>query len=77
MDVQMPNVNGLDLCRLVRTHPQHRRLPILMLTAAIDAESIRAVYDAGADDYASKPILGDELLARVHNRLVRVHSLRF
>jgi DNA-binding response OmpR family regulator len=74
LDIEMPTFNGIDLCRVVRQDSQWGDLPILIITAHTDAESIRQVFAAGADDFVAKPILGPELVTRVISRVERVRS---
>lgn len=76
LDLDMPEVNGLELCRLVRGDPRWATLPVLVLTASTDARIVQQVFAAGADDYVSKPFVGPELLTRVSNRLDRVRLHR-
>ncbi len=76
LDVEMPDVNGLELCQLLRSDPHWRQLPVLFLTARVDAETQRQVFAIGADDYMSKPVVAAELATRLLNRLQRVQSLR-
>jgi diguanylate cyclase (GGDEF)-like protein len=71
LDVDMPHLNGIELCRVVRNDPRWRELPVLFLTGHTDADTVRRVFAAGADDYVSKPIVGPELIARITNRLER------
>ncbi|HZG41848.1 MAG TPA: response regulator, partial [Longimicrobium sp.] len=71
LDVDMPHLNGIELCRVVRSDPAWRHVPILFLTARADRETIYRVFAAGADDYLSKPIVGPELVSRIRNRLDR------
>ncbi|MGA9381094.1 MAG: response regulator [Phormidium sp.] len=73
LDIEMPGFSGLDLCQAVRNDPRWSELPILFLSAHQDTETVRQVFAAGGDDYASKPILEPELIARVLNRLERFH----
>jgi diguanylate cyclase (GGDEF)-like protein len=76
LDIEMPEINGLELCQVVRSDPNWSGLSVLFLTAHTDAETIRQVFSVGADDYLSKPIMEPELLARVVNRLARTRILR-
>jgi diguanylate cyclase (GGDEF)-like protein len=76
LDVDMPHLNGIELCRVVRNDPRWRGLPVLFLTAYTDADTVRRVFAAGADDYVSKPIVGPELVARITNRLERTQLHR-
>ncbi len=76
LDIEMPNLNGIDLCRVVRNDPHWSELPVLFLSAHRDIETVNGVFVAGADDYVSKPVLGPELIARVLNRLERTFIFR-
>jgi two-component system, OmpR family, response regulator MprA len=69
LDVMMPNIDGLTVCRVLRS--ERNRLPILMLTARTETSDRVAGLDAGADDYLAKPFDLDELLARVRALLRR------
>lgn len=74
LDWMLPEISGLDVCRAIRKRWDALRLPILMVTAKTDAESISAAFAAGASDYLTKPFLGAELRARVaaHLRIKRL-----
>lgn len=76
LDLDMPQILGDDLCRLIRSVPQWAGLPILFLTAHSDPDTVCALFAAGADDFVSKPFNGPELVARVQNRLERTKMLR-
>ncbi len=71
LDIQMPNLNGIELCQQIRSHPQWDDLPILFLTAHTNAEMISQVFNLGAVDYINKPILGPEFITRIINCLER------
>jgi signal transduction histidine kinase len=70
-DVFMPRMDGYELCRALRAHEKTRSLPVLLLTAHGELEHVLEGFDAGADDYLTKPFHARELLARleVHVRL--------
>lgn len=74
LDWMLPEVSGLEICQRVRERRNPLALPILMVTAKTDAESIAAAFAAGASDYLTKPFLGAELRARVASHL-RVKQL--
>lgn len=76
LDVDMPGINGPELCRTVRNDPRWSGIAVIFATAHIDAVTVEEVFDAGADDYIAKPISGAELLSRVANRLERVRLYR-
>lgn len=76
LDVDMPGVTGIELCQTLRDDVRWNWLPVLFLTAKRDAETLAQVFEAGADDYISKPIVAPELVARILNRLERQRSLQ-
>ncbi len=76
LDIEMPSFNGLDLCRVIRSDPKTAQVPILFLSAHTDPDIVRQVFEAGADDYVSKPIVGPELISRILNRLERLRFFR-
>jgi diguanylate cyclase (GGDEF)-like protein len=76
LDIVMPVIGGLDLCRILRTTPAFRTLPILLLSGKSDVETRVQAFEAGADDHIGKPLVPNELLARVRGRLERQRLLR-
>jgi len=71
LDLMLPGVDGLEICRMLRSTPATARVPIVILTARIE-ESDRIVgLEMGADDYIAKPFSMKELLARVRAHLRR------
>ncbi len=68
LDVMMPGIDGLDVCRLIRRSDD---VPILMLTAKDEVADRVAGLDSGADDYLVKPFAFEELLARMRALLRR------
>lgn len=71
LDLDMPFLSGLELCRGVRSSTRWCELPILFLSASSDSETIHRLFSVGADDFVKKPFTGPELATRVVNRLVR------
>lgn len=69
LDLQMPELGGIELCQRIRQHSTHGDVPILMVTAYTDETSIQQLFGAGADDFISKPVVGPELVTRVCSRL--------
>ncbi len=65
LDVMMPGMNGIELCRELRTWPDTHTTPVMMLSALSDARTQRESLDAGADLYLRKPILPRDLVSRV------------
>jgi phosphoserine phosphatase RsbU/P len=73
LDVNLPDGNGLDLCRWVRQQPHCTGIPVLMLSSEQDVQTKVAGFDAGAVDYITKPFHRAEVMARVRTQL-RLHA---
>ncbi len=72
LDIMLPDLDGLEVCRTLRTRASSRRIPIIMLTARTE-ESDRVVgFELGADDYVMKPFSPRELVLRVKSIFRRV-----
>jgi class 3 adenylate cyclase len=69
LDIDMPGMNGFDVCALLKANAQTAHIPVLMLTAQSDVDQRVRGLEAGADDYLSKPYSPRELIARVETRL--------
>ncbi|MEX2572036.1 MAG: response regulator [Gemmatimonadota bacterium] len=78
LDWMLPELTGLEVCRRVRERWDPLTLPILMVTARADMESVSAAFEAGASDYITKPFLGAELRARIaaHLRIKQLSEER-
>ena len=74
LDVNLPDLNGLDVCRTLRGDPQVGGIPVLMLTVRHDDNDVLAGLQAGADDYVAKDSAPELILARVR-RLVQYRQL--
>ena len=72
LDVMMPLMDGYEVARRIRRHPANTHVPIIMLTAKSEVEDKLAGFEAGADDYITKPFGPQELLARVKAKIRRV-----
>lgn len=75
LDVMMPRVDGLKVCRRLKESRRTHFLPVVMLTALSAVDDKVAAFDAGADDFLNKPVHANELKARVRS-LVRIKRLR-
>jgi diguanylate cyclase (GGDEF)-like protein len=71
LDLNLPDGNGIELCQLLRANSKWSKLSIIILTSQRNSETIRQVFDAGADDFVSKPIVPPEFMARLLNRIER------
>ncbi|MDC0673537.1 response regulator [Nannocystis radixulma] len=67
LDMRLPGMSGLDVCRQIRSHPRGVHTPIVFITAVNDRELRRRGMEAGADDFLSKPFDEVELMARIRN----------
>jgi len=73
LDVMLPGMNGLELCRALRTDTATALVPIILLTARDGEEERIAGLETGADDYITKPFSPKEVVARVRALLRRTH----
>lgn len=69
LDVMMPDLDGMEVCRQIRANPKWQALPIIMVTALTAKEDLAKCLAFGADDFISKPVSGVELRARVQSML--------
>lgn len=76
LDVNMPGLNGIDACRVVKTITKDRFVPVVLLTAPGDLSARVQGLRTGADDHVAKPFEDEELLARIENmlRVKRAHD---
>jgi two-component system, OmpR family, alkaline phosphatase synthesis response regulator PhoP len=74
LDLNLPHMNGFELCRRLRAEPSMARVPILMLTARSDEADKVLGLNIGADDYITKPFSMRELMARVNAALRRAEA---
>ncbi|APZ91683.1 HD domain-containing phosphohydrolase [Fuerstiella marisgermanici] len=70
LDIQMPEINGLDILRVMGLDPVSQHIPVLILTAETDPRVRKKALDLGASDFLSKPIDPSELLPRVRNAII-------
>ena len=71
LDLMLPGIDGLEVCRRLRSNPTTQDVPILMLTAKDEIRDRITGLDTGADDYLTKPFSFDELMARIRAVLRR------
>ncbi|MCU7936479.1 MAG: response regulator [Candidatus Thiodiazotropha sp. (ex Dulcina madagascariensis)] len=69
LDIMMPGIDGFEVCRRLKADEKTKDIPVIFLTAKVDADSISRGFVEGAVDYLTKPFHPTELLARVKNHL--------
>lgn len=74
LDIMMPGMSGLDVCRELRADPATSEVPIILLTARAQEADIESGFAVGADDYIVKPFSPRELASRVHAVLARIQA---
>jgi CheY-like chemotaxis protein len=75
LDVMMPRMSGFEVCRKLKSDPQTRAIPILMVTALNELSDIERGVECGTDDFISKPVNRLEMVTRVKS-LLRVRHLQ-
>ncbi|MEL7674284.1 MAG: response regulator [Chloroflexota bacterium] len=73
LDVMMPQMNGIELCRRIRQRPETSATPVVMLSARTDSEAKRQSFEAGATLYLSKVAIHREFVTVVRDMLVLHH----
>ncbi|GAA2579302.1 hypothetical protein GCM10010399_06320 [Dactylosporangium fulvum] len=74
LDVMMPGMSGIDVCRQLRQDHATKGLPIILLTARAQEGDVEVGFGAGADDYIVKPFSPRELVSRVEAVLARMRT---
>jgi signal transduction histidine kinase len=74
LDLMMPEMDGLDVCRRLKADPLTQQIPVIFLTASNEMEHLVKGFEAGAVDYVTKPFNPPELLARVRTHLELKHA---
>ncbi|MCT4647477.1 MAG: response regulator [Carboxylicivirga sp.] len=69
LDVMMPKMNGYHVCKEIRNDERHKNMPIIFISAKTDKQSIVKGFEAGGQDYVTKPFNEEELLARVSTQI--------
>ena len=69
LDVNMPNLNGYEVCRMMKEHPILKDIPVIFLSSYSEVDFIVEGFESGANDYVTKPIKKKELLARINTQL--------
>ena len=74
LDIMMPKLNGYDVCKQLKSNPEHCNIPVIFLTAKSDVDAIAKGFEVGGIDYIIKPFHASELLARTKTHLELSYS---
>ncbi|MDX2217192.1 MAG: hybrid sensor histidine kinase/response regulator [Oculatellaceae cyanobacterium bins.114] len=74
LDVMMPEMDGIEACRLLKAHPDWQHIPVIIVTALNSKSDLVRCIEAGADDFITKPVNGLELRSRVRSMLRIKHQ---
>ena len=74
LDVSMPGISGIEVCRTLRADPATAGMLIIMLTARVQEQDVEGGFSAGADDYVTKPFSPRELVSRIQALLSRARA---
>jgi diguanylate cyclase (GGDEF)-like protein len=69
LDIMMPEMDGIELCRRIKEQPEYKDAPVLFLTAKDEKETVLRGFEAGGVDYVTKPFYGPEVRSRVQAQL--------
>jgi two-component system cell cycle response regulator len=80
LDIMMPIMDGIEVCRRLRRHPEHRTIPIILVTALSQEDDVICGLDAGADDYINKPfnprVVAARTRAAVNRYMIQLENKR-
>ncbi len=74
LDITMPGMDGFQVCKELKSHPQTLDIPVIFLTARVEEEDVLKGFRMGAVDYVTKPFNAQELVSRVYTHLELKHS---
>lgn len=74
LDIQLPDIDGFEVCRLLKADPQTHEIPVIFISAYADTSTVLRGFDLGGVDYITKPFQVKEVLARVANHLTLVRQ---
>jgi len=70
LDIQMPEMNGIEVCKVLKEDEQTHDIPVIFVTASTDNETLEEAFESGGNDYVRKPVNKKELLARIKSVLL-------
>ncbi len=87
LDIMLPGIDGLDLCKMLKKDPKTQHIPVIILSVKCDDPDIVTSFEVGADDYITKPFSPKVLVARIRKalrkkiaqspdkRMIKIHNL--
>ena len=69
LDIVMPEINGIDLCQIIKGQSLTKDIPVIFTTSQVDEDTISVAYESGASDYVCKPLKRRDVIARVNTQL--------
>lgn len=76
LDIDLPDRNGVDLCKALKANPSYLALPIIFITGYSDSQTMLKAFEAGAADYIVKPLRLPEVIARLRTHLKLTHLIK-
>lgn len=76
LDLNLPDIRGLDILSYVRIHPVYKEIPIVILTSTCDIDEVLILLERGADDCIKKPFHNRELIGRLNNAFQRIKGFQ-
>jgi len=70
LDIQMPELNGIEVCKVLKKDERTRDIPVIFVTASTDNGTLKEAFESGGNDYVRKPVNKIELLARIKSVLL-------
>ena len=70
LDIQMPGMNGIEVCKVLKKDERTRDIPVIFVTASTDNGTLKEAFESGGNDYVRKPVNKIELLARIKSVLL-------
>ena len=76
LDIMMPGIDGISLCKILKEKPETRHIPVIMLTARTTIGDVERAFEVNADDYVGKPFEWPELFGKINRALARGMMMR-
>ena len=71
LDIMMPEISGIEVCKILRQNPETKKIPVIFVTANTQNSTLNDAFEAGGTDYVRKPVNRIELQARIKSALLQ------